>query len=906
MFYLLILFLALACGQKDYRLPKIVKPILYEISITIHDDFPTTKKFAGFVKMNVEVLQETKQVILHSSNITYQKSNKFNITFEEDVEKMILTFKDPLEVGQHLFEFKYEGVLFEDMNGFYLSYYNDEEINEKQWIATTQFESVYARRAFPCFDEPEFKAQFQINITKPKDFSTLSNTLLIKSKNHKNQPNLTTDVYKTTPKMSSYLVAFIISKFKSYTDLNRIADKKFDIFGTKSMLKIAKHAYDCGQKAIDRLSKYTSINYYEAGIPKMDLVAIPDFNAGAMENWGLVTFRETDLLYDEEESPAAYEAEVAVVVTHELVHQWFGNMVTMEWWSSTWLNEGFAEYFSHYVTDMIEKKWDSMNQFIITDMHRILKTEALSGSFALTSNVSSPDEINDKFNTITYAAGASIVRMMHFILGDKPFLLGIREYLKTHIYNNTNPSDLWEALSKQISQDRLPKSIDFGTVMSSWTEQPGIPVVFAKLMGKEIVLTQKRFLINETSNDSNSTWFIPITFTTSSLINFTDTSIEWLIKNDTLTINPNLRGPSDWIIFNLKQFGFYRVLYDENLQSRLINQLKSEGFVDIDVMNRAQIVDDLFNFAQTKLIKYGQVLDMTMYLTRESDYYPWYAAITGFNYLIRQSGSNKLLIKHIKYVSKNFYESVSFNMGKNISYVDILRTELALSFACSLDHEDCIKKSIELFEGYKKGKSINPNLRSIVYCSALRKSHTTENWNFLWNKYLNATLPTEREIMLNSLACTRERNTLTQYLTKTITTNSGIRKQDSSFVFKAILTGPIGFEVGYKFFKDNFAAIIKYYDDMSVITGLITTISGRITTVDALNDFEKFLDDHKRELKEGASHVKNALETIRSNLKWPKEDVLSWLNTQYGSSSVVKVNVLVVILGLGLVWINCY
>src|SRR3989338_4959221 len=326
------------------------------------------------------------------------------------------------------------------MRGFYRSQFEHE--GRTKYIVTTQFESTDARRAFACVDEPSAKAVFDVTLIVPKHFCAISNTYETSVKEHKSGYQIIE--FAPTPKMSTYLLAFIAGEFE-HIEAKTKEGITVRVFATPGKIHQAKFALDVSVKTLSYFSDYFKVPY---PLPVLDLIAIPDFPSGAMENWGAVTYRESAILVDSDHSSLQNKQWVALVIAHELAHQWFGNIVTMEWWTHLWLNEGFATYIEYLAVDKLFPKWDIWTQFSTNDLGRALHLDALLNTHPIEIPVHHPDEIGEIFDEVSYAKGASVIRMLASYLGEKDFRAGLHHYLKKHSYKNTETLHLWQAFEK--------------------------------------------------------------------------------------------------------------------------------------------------------------------------------------------------------------------------------------------------------------------------------------------------------------------------------------------------------------------------------------------------------------------------------------------------------------------------
>ncbi|KAK9737306.1 Peptidase M1 N-terminal domain [Popillia japonica] len=921
------------------KLPENVKPSRYELELWVEDDFSVTATFTGTVSITIRLETASNTITLNSMNISYP-DNSYTVTLADDedaepiqltleevdtYEMIVLTSEEDLQAGvDYILKFEnYEGILHDDMSGFYLSSYTNAE-NETEYIATTQFQTTDARKAFPCFDEPNFKAVFQITINRPEDYISLANTNITTTTS-------TQDVYSDTPVMSTYLVAFIISKFEGYSSQGGEREQ-YDVWSQPDARSTAKYAYDIGLLVLDELDEYTGLPYYDMeGVDKMDQIAIPDFSAGAMENWGLVTYRETSLLWDEHQSTNASKQRVATVVAHEFTHMWFGNLVTMNWWEYTWLNEGFARYFQYYITSKVETDWELMNLFVIEQQqvifgndglqsaaalnskastrseisNKFASTSGLQSAAALNSKASTRSEISNKFASTSYSKGASIIRMMVNMLGEEEFHEGIKSYLSTHANLNTVPDDLFTAL-QPYAPDSL--QVPLNESMESWTENAGYPVVTVSRTSEGLSLTQERFLLNSSAT-STTKWYVPISYTTQENPDFDNTTItEWMLPTESETLIP-LVDSAGWVVVNLQETGYYRVNYHEELWEALREALHADDFdTVIPELNRAQIVDDILNLARANKVEYPLALNVTAFLEKEVSYYPWYSAFQAFLFLRRRIDSTsyvgKTLQTHILTLMKNLYDDVSFTITSSTPHVTVLKTALTLQWACELGLEDCVTEADKLFKDLvDNGADINPNIRSTVYCSALRQAETDTYWNFLWERYQNSRLATEQSIILTALGCSKDEDILKQYLLYSIDSNY-IRKQDANTVFSANTSKTL---LTFEFLKEHVEDVVNYYEGMNALSSIVTGVADRLTTEALITEFEAFIDEYRSILKDAAVTGDTAIESARANLQWVEsnqEELHNWLFDTYGSAGSVTLSFGVLLAGLVVAFLN--
>lgn len=369
------------------------------------------------------------------------------------------------------------------------------------------------------------------------------------------------------------------------------------------------------------------------------MIAIPDFNAGAMENWGLITYREAYLLYDPKISSSTSQHSVASVIAHELAHQWFGNLVTMKWWTDLWLNEGFATYMAGLAVHHLFPQWHSLKEEAVNNMLDVFSFDSLKTSHPVSVPIGHPSEIDEIFDTISYKKGSFLIRMMGLFLGEETLRKGVSNYLQEHKYNNAEQDDLWNSLTVEAHKNGvLPKNLTVKTIMDTWTLQTGFPIISVKrdYQKNTAEISQERFLRDNTKSEKSPCWWVPLSYTTQKELNFNSTNPKhWLsCPSEKQTIE--LSSAADqWVIFNIQVAGIYKVNYDEKNWELLTNALNSKDFNEIDTLNRVQLIDDASDIAWVGQMKYNIFFKVMDYLKQEEEYLPWKTALSNIARLDR-------------------------------------------------------------------------------------------------------------------------------------------------------------------------------------------------------------------------------------------------------------------------------
>lgn len=907
----------------DVRLPRAVTPDSYTIKI-IPFIYEGNFTFNGEVTVVINVTEATTNITLHFNDIkihedtvavaehvstvdgSSREGEKLSIDrLSNDTARQffIIHLRQPLSEGkQYRVSMSYVGNLNDVLQGFYRSSYTVN--NQTRWIATTQFQPTDARRAFPCFDEPALKARFKISIARPSNMTSISNMPQEgASEPVEGLPEYMWDHYGQSVPMSTYLVAFVVS------DFGHISEGNFSVWARHEAIQQAEYSLKIGPKILHYYEKYFGIPF---PLPKMDMIALPDFSAGAMENWGLITYRETAMLYKQGVSTNNNKQSVATVVSHELAHQWFGNLVTPSWWTDLWLNEGFASYVEYLGVNAVEPSWKILEQFVIFDLQNVFALDALESSHQISIEVGHPDEINEIFDRISYGKGASIIRMMDHFLTTKVFKKGVTKYLNSRKYQSSTQNDLWEALTSQAHADNaLDPNMSVKEIMDTWTLQTGFPVITVArdYTTGTVHLKQERFLLRRKAENSGLTtaqtstttsapgtiglglWWIPITYTSLENPDFDNTQPSfWMKATPELTLPPVSAGPDQWVIFNIQETGFYRVNYDPTNWGLLIEYLMDrDHFSQIGIINRAQLLDDSLNLARAGILDYATALHVTRYLANELEYLPWKAALNALGYiesmLVKTGNYDKFKV-YMLGLLENLYKHTGFTDNPNDPQLTVYKRVNILNWACSLGHEDCVRNSVLQFQNWRsspdpdRNNPISANLKNVVYCTAIRVGGQ-EEWDFAWQRYRKTNVGSEKDILLGALGCSREIWILSRYLDWAISENSGIRKQDAARVFGAIANNAVGQPLAYSFLRNKWDRIREYLgSSLFTINTIVRSCTKRINSPFELGDLMQFALAHRHELGTATRAVEQALEQAEANVKWMErnyEPIVRWL-----------------------------
>ncbi|MEE9173451.1 MAG: M1 family metallopeptidase, partial [Thermoplasmata archaeon] len=495
--------------DESYRLPGNVIPKKYTLSLT-----PDLEAFAfqGEADIEVDVKEPTSAISMNAIEIEITAAHVTladgsvrepqDVSLDEDLERVTLTFGETLPPGRTTVSLRFSGILNDQLRGFYRSRYTTPE-GEDRYMATTQFEATDARRAFPCWDEPARKAAFDVTLIVPSELTAFSNTPVVSEEDLGDGTKAVR--FAETPRMSTYLLAFLVGDLATVEDSAK-GGTLVRIVTVRGKEELGRFALESALRILDYFDDYFGIPY---PLPKLDHFAIPDFAAGAMENWGAITYRERILLFDPRESSTITRQFIVDVMAHEIAHMWFGDLVTMEWWDDLWLNESFASWIGTKAVADLYPEWNMWTQFLYQDTAGGLTLDGLRNSHPIEAPVHNPAEIREIFDAISYSKGASVLWRLENFLGEGPFRNGLRAYMDAHAYGNARTEDLWGALERASGRP-VP------ALMASWLRQTGFPLLEVKSHREDgdlrVDLTQSRFLYEnlEGSTEDDTLWKVPV------------------------------------------------------------------------------------------------------------------------------------------------------------------------------------------------------------------------------------------------------------------------------------------------------------------------------------------------------------------------------------------------------------
>ncbi|ERN06883.1 hypothetical protein AMTR_s00005p00250950 [Amborella trichopoda] len=827
------------------RLPKFAVPKRYDL--TLKPDLVTCK-FSGEVRITLDIVEKTKYIVLNAADLLIRHASFYASPSQQGVSPSNITLVEEDEIL--VLEFDY----LIPING------------EKKNMAVTQFEPADARRCFPCWDEPAVKATFKVTLEVPSELIALSNMPVLQEKH---DGPLKIVYFEESPIMSTYLVAVVVGLF-DYMEGKTLNGTCVRVYCQVGKTDQGKFALDVAVKALDLYKKYFAEPY---PLPKLDMIAIPDFAAGAMENYGLVTYRETALLYDERNSAAANKQRVAIVVAHELAHQWFGNLVTMEWWTHLWLNEGFATWVSYLAVDSLFPDWNIWTQFL-DETTGGLRLDGLAESHPIEVEINHAREVDEIFDAISYKKGASVIRMLQAYLGAETVQRSLASYIKRHAYKNAKTEDLWAVLSEESGEP-------VNMLMDSWTKQKGYPVIYAKLEDHRLEFEQSHFLSSGLTGDGQ--WIVPITLCYGSY----NTRKNFLLKSKVGDMglsellhesNFGLMGKrtrsdtsGDWIKLNIDQAGFYRVKYDDELASRIRRAIETNS---LSATDRFGVLDDAYALCAACKQTLSSLLSLMVAYREELDY-TVLSCLIDVSYKVVQMAGDAIpsVSNDLKQFIINLLQFGAEKLGwepiSGESHLDAMLRGQILTALAVFGHEIALSEAINRFNMFVHDGNtplLPADTRKAAYVAVMQRVSTSNRSGYesLLRIYRETDLSQEKSRILSSLASCPDPEIVQEALNFLLT--SEVRSQDVVYGLAGISTE--GRDVAWKWLQDNWDFISKTWGSGFLVTRFISAVVSQFSSNERAEEVEAFFSSRIKPSIERT--VKQSVEHIRINAQWVK------------------------------------
>ncbi|CDK25436.1 unnamed protein product [Kuraishia capsulata CBS 1993] len=856
-------------------LPKSLLPTHY--GIRIYNVDVASDSFDGYVEISMDVASPTDELVInskyleiksvkltHSSLKTTSAIEVGQISYDEKKETVTFKLSQEVTAGKLIAAIQYSAKLREDMTGFFKSPYQNSE-GKTEYLLVTQFEATDARAAFPCFDEPNLKATFDVTVVADEDLTVLSNMpvagskTLDSGKKGSSGPNTLKEVkFETTVKMSTYLLAWSIGKLEYVEAFTKTAVNgkhiPVRVYTLPGLIKDAKFALDTATKTVDYFTEVFDVDY---PIPKLDLLATPTHGSNAMENFGLVTFRTSAIIFDESSADFKYKKRVAYIVAHELAHQWFGNLVTMDWWDELWLNEGFATYVGYLAVDHIYPDFEIFTDFVSEALEAALELDSLRSSHPIEVPIYSALEIDQVFDPISYLKGASIIRMLGSAVGVDKFLKGVSIYLKKHAFGNATTEDLWTSVSESVGYDINKR-------MNVWTKKQGFPYV--TVMEKEddsksVVISQHRFLASDnlTPTEDEALWWIPL-------------SLEGNHDQANLALDSRrkvLESPGS-NKFNKGTTGVYRVIYEP----QILEQIASR-FGSLPAEDKIGLIADTTAAASAGLINISSVLSFFDGIKAGDikEYAVWAELGKQITALSTAFGSHPDVAVPLKKFIQKVY---STGNGLITSWDDDLKLSVARPLL--LEHSGLFGVPEAIEQAKKLLKSgVKSNLKLAVWQTLLSNNPSREEFDIVLKEAHEPESASSHEIALvalgsiNSVKHEYGDEVLKLFL------SPAVPQMDALYLGKSLSSNPAMRLRFWGFFKDNYSTVFEKFSNWTLDRFIKDTLD-KFSDSQLVDEVREFFEN--KDVAAFERRLNQALELNSVRIAWVNRsihDVKEWL-----------------------------
>ena len=808
------------------------------------------KEFSGTVIISGESTSES--ISLHSKGLTIQSATIDNqpadVSFGEFDE---LRLSQPnLKNGNHTIHINFSGTITDAMHGLYPCYFTHDGV--KKQLFATQFESHHAREVFPCIDEPAAKAEYDLTLVTRTGITVLGN-MPVKSE-EENGDSLTT-TFEKTPRMSSYLLAFVIGELHKKSARTK-SGVEVNVWATPAQNEnTLDFALDIATRSIDFYDEYFGVKY---PLPKSDHVALPDFSSGAMENWGLITYRESCLLADPELTPESSRRFIATVIAHELSHQWFGNLVTMNWWNDLWLNESFANMMEYVAIDALYPEWRMWEDFATNEVTAALRRDSLDGVQSVQADVNHPDEISTLFDpAIVYAKGGRLLVMVRKLIGEEVFRAGLKSYFEKFAYKNTVGNDLWQELESASGQPIV-------NLMNAWISQPGLPVVSVSNSHDAAILSQERFFIGE-HQPSDALWPIPL---------FANQPLDVKIldqKETTVSIEKPLQ-------LNCGLSAHFITKYDKSTRKYLLKNI-----TELPTLDKICILQDATILARAGFENSASLLPLALSLKTETNEKVFGMAAGALTELRKFVDDNDAARDSLKKISGEFaratFEELGWDEKAGESDDDRERRTTALSLMMYSEDKEVLDEAKTRFDNNKL-EDLPTEIRALIISANVKHFETPEMIENLFAAYKNTPSNDLQNDIAIGLTSTKNPETAEKILAN-IKDSNIIRPQDASRWFVYLIRTRENRQIAWNWLKENWAWVEEKFGDDKSYDDFIRYAATALLTTNELNDFRQFFEPMEnipalaRTIKLGITEISARVELIERD----KADVLSALQT---------------------------
>ena len=848
--------------MQNTRLFRFFRPKNYLLNIKLERQ---KRHFSGTVTISGQSKADATGIMLHAHKLTVLSAtiDGQSATFEHGDQDVLTLTHDGFAPGDHEVFIQFEGKITKPMHGLYPCFFKLDGQDEE--LLATQFESHHAREVFPCVDEPEAKATFDLTLTTETGVEVVSNTPV--KDQHEQDDQLVTS-FETTPVMSTYLLAWVVGKL-DYVEATTKDGVLVRAYATRGKGDKLDYALQSAVQILEHYNDYFGVPY---PLPKCDLIAVPDFSAGAMENWGCMTYRETVMLVDEHSSTRTRQF-VTMVIAHELAHQWFGDLVTMKWWNDLWLNESFANYMEYLAPSKLRPEWDLMTQYFDDETTFAMERDGLASVQKIQQEVHSAEEIQTLFDpAIVYAKGGSLINMLHAHIGAEAFQKGLNLYFERHRYGNTEADDLWRALGEASGQDLVK-------FMNPWITQPGFPVVTIGISGETVNLHQRRFFSNASKSGGNDPTVWPIPLLSGGQLQ------AGLLDQPSASLQ--LQSADRPLLLNKGRTGYYLSLYDAAHGEKLAAEVRAGS---LDTIDRLGLLTDSLSLSEAGLQSFLQALKLLDSYKGESSYAVWGAITSYIGTLKMFAGNDEELLAPLRAFVHDLAEPQFKRLGwqpiDGEPYFDTLLRPLIITHMAYAEDETVVAKLRALFTNAQQPSDIDADIRATTFAVAAQFEGEPAFDKFHgW--YQATTSAEQRTQLIAGLCSSRDSQVISRALD--MMTTDAVKLQDLFYWAVYLTRNRFAVDLTWQWMQEHWQWIVDHFANDMHYSDFPKYMAGAFNRPEQLESYKAFFEP-MLEIPALARTIQQGIEDIEGRILWHQRDdaaVADYLKSYTSSSQAV-------------------